>query len=84
MEKRYFVVIGGKWFDKVNGNTYNTAKIIEPKTRATFYTQFTYGYGSSYLTEAIEELKRRGIENFDIIDGGSFYLKKADCKNGNF
>lgn len=85
MERKIFVVIGGKWFDKVNGNTYNSAKIIDTETGRAYYTPFCYGYGSAYLHEAEnyikEELKQ---SNARIIDGGSFYVKKADAKNGNF
>lgn len=80
-----YIVIGGKWFDKVYGNTYNSAKIIEAETGKRYYTRFCYGYGSAYLQEAQqyirEELKQ---ENPTIIDGGSFFIKKADAKNGNF
>lgn len=85
MERKTFIVIGGKWFDKVNGNTYNSAKIIDAETGRTYYTPFCYGYGSAYLQEAEnyinEELKH---DNARIIDGGSFSINKADAKNGNF
>lgn len=80
-----YIVIGGKWHDRVYGNTYNSAKIIEAETGKRYYTRFCYGYGSAYLQEARqyirEELKQ---ENPIIIDGGSFKVKKADAKNGNF
>lgn len=81
MAKTY-IVIGGKWFDKVNGNTYNSAKIIDAETGKLYYTPFCYGYGSAYLHEAEsyirEELKQ---DHPRIIDGGSFYVKKAEAKN---
>ena len=82
---RKFVVIGGKWFDKVNGNTYNSAKIIDTETGCAYYTHFCYGYGSAYLHEADDYIKNvLGVSEFSTIDGGSFYMKKADAKNGNF
>lgn len=81
---RKFVVIGGKWFDKVNGNTYNSAKIIDTETGKTYYTRFCYGYGSAYLTEARNYIWENIAETFEVIDGGAFYVKKADAKNGNF
>lgn len=82
---RKYVVIGGKWFDKVNGNTYNSAKVIDTETGATFYTRFCYGYGSAYLQEARAELcENVGAGNYEIIDGGAFYLKKRDVMTGNF
>ena len=80
-----FVVIGGKWFDKVNGNTYHTAKIIDGQTGETYFSRFQYGYGSQYLQSAREYIKDTlNILDCNIIDGGSFYIKKADAKYNNF
>ena len=92
MKKKIFVVIGGLWFDKVNGNTYNVAKIIDVKTGMKYYTDYTYGYGNSYIREADEYIWRYLLDNNGddldeipkIIDGGSFYCKKSDLKNQNF
>jgi hypothetical protein len=81
---RKFVVIGAKWFDRVNGNTYNSAKIIDTETGEVHYTRFCYGYGSAYLQEARHYIRENITESFEIIDGGSFYTKKSDAKNGNF
>lgn len=85
MERKKIVVIGGKWFDKVNGNTYNSAKIIDTETGRAYYTPFCYGYGSAYLHEAEnyikEELKQ---SNAQIIDGGSFYVMKLSIIVGKF
>ena len=83
-KKNSFVVIGGKWFDKVNGNTYHNAKIIDYAGNV-YYTGFAYGYGTQYLENArkyiVNELK---IKNPEIINGGDFYTLKRDVKNGNF
>lgn len=85
MKNNTFVVIGGKWHDKVNGNTYNSAKIIDVATGARYYTRFTYGYGSAYLQEARSYIKEELNQPEPvIIDGGSFYIKKAEAKNGQF
>lgn len=84
--KKTFVVIGGKWFDSANGNTYNSAKIIETDgEKNVYYTRFCYGYGSAYLQEAEQFIKEElKIKDFEIIDGGSFNLKKQEVKNGLF
>ena len=80
-----YIIIGGKWRDKVYGNTYNSAKIIEAATGKTYYTRFCYGYGSAYMQEARQYIKEElQQENPIIIDGGSFYIKKAEAKNGQF
>ena len=34
MKKIRFIIVGAKWHDKVNGNTYNNAKILDTKTGA--------------------------------------------------
>ena len=83
--KKIYVVIGGLWLDSVNGNTYNSAKIIDTETGKRYYSRFTYGYGTAYLQEArqyiTEELHQ---PNAVIIDGGAFKVKKAEAKNGQF
>lgn len=80
-----FLIIGGKWFDKVNGNTYHNAKIIDGTTGKVYFSGFGYGYGSAYLDSARQYIINiLNINNYNIIDGGSFHVKKRDCQNGNF
>ena len=80
-----YVIIGGKWFDRVNGNTYHTTKIIDTESGETFYTRFQYGYGSQYKSSAAEYIREVLKQaDFNMIDGGSFYMKKSEAKNGQF
>lgn len=80
-----FVIIGAKWFDSVNGNTYHNAKIIDPTSNKIYYCGFQYGYGSQYLTSAKEYIENTlKIKSFSVIDGGCFQMKKANVKNGWF
>ena len=62
---RSIVIIGRKWFDKVNGNTYHTAEIIINGVPV-HKTLFAYGYGDSYIQSARKWLKEnkylKGIE----------------------
>lgn len=75
-QKQVFFIVGGLWRDEINGNTYHNAKIISPNYK-TLYTGFKYGYGSQYLSTASEYIKTQlKIDDFIIIDGGYFYLKK--------
>jgi len=83
MVKNY-VVIGAKWFDKVNGNTYCNAKVIETSTNTWFYIGYQYGYGKQYFCEALKKIREKDPECKGAIDGGCFYIKKADLKNDNF
>lgn len=82
MKKKYFVIIGGLWFDKVNGNTYHNTKVIECDTKNIYYTGFDYGYGSSYYYDG-ERYIKNNFKNYEciIINGGSFYITKKECKN---
>ena len=84
-EKTY-VIIGGLWFDKENGNTYNSAKIIETDGELNiFYTAFTAGYGDGYMQEArryIRETLKQ--EDAQVINGGFFYINKKQAVKGLF
>ena len=55
--KRY-TCIAVKWFDKVNGNTYHSVRIIRHKDNKTLYGEFQYGYGESYKQTALEEMMK--------------------------
>lgn len=61
-------VIGKEWFDKVNGNSYFSARITinyAMNDEKTIVLPFQYGYGDSYLDRAFEELKKLGIVNIN-------------------
>ena len=82
------VVFGALWFDSVNGNTYNSVKIIDTKTRQIYYTRYCYGYGSQYLSEAREYIReniyKRVNEASDILNGGYMHTTKKIAKNHLF
>jgi hypothetical protein len=48
-------VLGRLWFDKINGNTYNTA-VIMINGETVGKTDFQYGYGDFYVQAATEWL----------------------------
>jgi len=53
-------IIGKRWFDKINGNTYfSSIGMIdgEPKVSITF----NYGYGNQYEWETFGELEKKGF-----------------------
>lgn len=52
-------VIGKLWFDKVNGNSYHTAKVL---INGEHYCNipFQYGYGDQYEQSALEQLTKDG------------------------
>lgn len=52
-------VLGKKWFDKVNGNTYFSARIIidfQMEGEKIYYIPYEYGYGDQYLYTAFDYL----------------------------
>lgn len=83
MKKTKYFVVAKKWFDKINGNTYYNAKIIDDNGQTVLYTGFAYGYGKQYLDDASKQLKKF-TKNFDLIDLGESFTKKTILKNNNF
>lgn len=53
-------VIGRRWFDSVNGNTYHVA-VISIDGKEVHRTEFAYGYDDAYLESAAEWLETQGI-----------------------
>lgn len=52
-------VLGRKWWDKVNGNTYHTARIMVNGVTVG-KTEFSYGYGDHYVQSAADWLEKNG------------------------
>jgi len=59
-------VIGRKWFDKINGNTYHTATIlIDGEHKPELDIPFQYGYGDQYLQSAGQLLDEAGLVSLE-------------------
>lgn len=70
-EVKAITILGRRWFDKVNGNTYHTSQImVDGVTVHT--TPFSYGYGDHYVQSASEWLNANG------------YVKLGQYPNGNY
>ena len=86
-ETRTYVVVGGLWFDKVNGNTYHNAHILDAETGKEYYTGYCYGYGSAYYSSAREYIIDKldqPVGTFELLNMGAFYVKYRDLKNNRF
>jgi hypothetical protein len=57
-------IIGKQWYDKVNGNSYFSARVYV-NNDLKLYIPFQYGYGSQYEVEAGQELKKQGYLPID-------------------
>ena len=52
-------IIGRRWFDRINGNTYfSSTAIINEKEVVNI--PYEYGYGDQYLWAAYRELEKKG------------------------
>jgi hypothetical protein len=79
---RSITVIGRKWFDKVNGNTYCTAQIIiNGKTAG--ITDFEYGYGDFYTQAAGVWLERNGYIKLEKYANGGSQMLWSYCSKNN-
>ena len=56
-------ITGREWFDKVNGNSYNSVQVIVNqglKNEFSFKIGIQYGYGDYYIQSAVEQLVKMG------------------------
>lgn len=64
-------VYAREWFDKINGNSYFSAKMyLDDELISTMPFQYDYGYGSHFQDIALDELKKLG--KFEI-NGGALW-----------
>lgn len=65
-------IIGKRWFDRVNGNTYNSVQITVNGNRVATLGR-GYGYGDYYEQRAVEWLVKHGYLPEVEERGGSRY-----------
>ena len=58
-EVKAITILGRKWFDKVNGNTYHSAQIMVNGVTV-HKTGMRYGYGNQYVHTASTWLEENG------------------------
>ena len=74
---------GAKWFDNVNGNTYNNVKVIDGVKIN--YLGYEYGYGSAYYYRAKEHFDSiYGKDNYILVDLGAAKYTKRVVKYNEF
>ena len=81
---------GREWFDKVNGNSYFSARIWVDGGQVAILT-FQYGYGDQYLYEAQRKLvelgylpeSNQGLWSITNELGFDFYSAKAETIKSN-
>lgn len=67
---RPITCIGRTWWDRVNGNTYFSARILVPTIDGSrwFSVPFQYGYGGQWMAECAAVLKRAGFTDLKQSD----------------
>lgn len=63
-----------EWFDKVNGNSYHSARItlnFGLEDEKTICVPFTYGYEDHYLQSSAELLEKEGFIQPEKYDNGA-------------
>ena len=87
--RRSLFIEGREWFDKVNGNSYFTARIWVDGGQVAILP-FQYGYGDQFIYEAQKKLlelgylpqegKNRGLWTIAQADGFDYYSAKENTK----
>lgn len=68
-----YTIVGRRWFDRVNGNTYFTANIYKGRELIAVIP-YQYGYGDQYRQAALDWFIEQGIYPPDKNSyGGSAY-----------
>ena len=82
-------IIGRRWFEKTNGNTYHSVEVYQDNKRIV-YVPFAYGYGDQYKQTALGALVQLGLyPATEAKHGGfecyrQFVFSKAAGGDGNF
>lgn len=90
MDKRVFIIKGAKYFDKVNGNTYNSVMVLDVNNNNSIKLGYCYGYGRDYYYRAVEQIKDLlHVSEIDwdttkIYDMGAEYMTKKRVRNFDY
>jgi len=65
------MIVGKRWFDKVNGNTYCSSRVYI-NGEYSFCVPWTYGYGNYYEQKAKEVLNSKGLIKLEKYSNGCY------------
>jgi hypothetical protein len=57
MKTKKYIIVGRRWFDRINGNTYHSVEISTTKGEFLVKIPFVYGYGDHYRQTALDWLE---------------------------
>ena len=78
-----YIVIAKEWRDKINGNSYFSARIENTVENKVYALPYQYGYGDQYKHEAIKRLQEEGeiVLNYRCVsDLPVKFIKIPNCK----
>tara|TARA_A100001035_G_scaffold271745_1_gene260259 strand:+ start:3082 stop:3399 length:318 start_codon:yes stop_codon:yes gene_type:complete len=78
-----YIVIAKEWRDKINGNSYFSARIENTVENKVYALPYQYGYGDQYKHEAIKRLQEEGeiVLNYRCVsDLPIKFIKIPNCK----
>lgn len=87
--KPHFTIIGRRWFEKTNGNTYHSVEVYDESGKQIVRVPLAYGYGDQYRQTALDALVMLGIyPNTRASHGGyecyrRFNFSKESGGDGN-
>jgi len=78
-----YIIHVKKWRDKVNGNTYHSARVLDTQRQLQLAVPFQYGYGDHFLTTAQSEMIEQDWikDDFKSTDWQNIHIVvEDDCK----
>ena len=78
-----YIVIAKEWRDKINGNSYFSARIENTVENKVYALPYQYGYGDQHKHEAIKRLQEEGeiVLNYRCVsDLPVKFIKIPNCK----
>lgn len=78
-------IIAKRWFDKVNGNTYHSVRVLEDGFEIGFIP-FEYGYDNAYVQTALKIMQKNGYFDSGLSRNNGSSLDYSDwhdwrCEN---
>ena len=82
IDVKAITVIGRRWFDKINGNTYFSADILV-NNQLVHSIKYQYGYGDFYMQAAGEWLAKYGYTHPEKYEFGGITPLWRYCEDNN-
>ena len=78
-----YVIHAKTWRDKINGNTYHSATILNTKNNLMISSPFSYGYGNQFIQSASDVMLKykwidKPLKSLDYLN--IHMIVENDCK----